>query len=227
MEKLIIAIDGYSSCGKSSFAKAIARKLEYMYLDSGAMYRAFTLFCINRNIISGNAINKDEVLALIPKVNIQFKYNVKTGKSDTLLNGENVEKDIRTSKIAKYVSEISRIKEVREKMVLLQREMGSKKGIVMDGRDIGTVVFPNAEIKIFMTASVDVRAERRYKENVVKNIESDFHEIKANLQSRDYLDETREESPLKKAADALILDNSNMTPDEQMEWFMQIIEERL
>ena len=221
-EKLIIAIDGYSSCGKSTFAKLIAQRLGYIYIDTGSMYRAVTLFALRNNIISENKFDREGLEDSLEKVNIHFVENVTTGENDTFLNNENVETEIRRMEISKYVSQISQIKSVRYKMVDLQRKMAKNKGLVMDGRDIGTVVFPNADIKIFMTADPEVRVRRRYDELIARGDKVTLEEIKTNLLKRDKLDTTRKESPLKKAPDAFILDNSNMTFDEEMDWFMGI-----
>ncbi len=221
--KIIIAIDGYSSCGKSTFAKAIAKHLGYAYIDTGAMYRAATLFALNNQLITGKEVNEKGLIEKLDEINIHFEYDKNTQTNTTFLNGINVEREIRSLRVSNVVSPVSVIKEVRHKLVKLQQEMGIKKGIVMDGRDIGTTVFPNAELKIFMTASSQIRAERRYKEMIEKGDQVDFDEIKKNIEERDYIDENREESPLRKADDAIILDNSAMTPDEQMEWFLDLL----
>ncbi|MFP4487752.1 MAG: (d)CMP kinase [Bacteroidales bacterium] len=225
-KKLIIAIDGYSSCGKSTFARAIAKELGYLYIDSGAMYRAVTLFCMRRAYISESVLKEKDIIDSITDINISFRYNADTGQHETYLNGENVEKEIRQKKVASFVSIISRIGPVRKKLVAMQRETAMLKGIVMDGRDIGTVVFPEADIKIFMTASEEVRAMRRFKELQEKGIEADFDEVLANISERDSIDSGRELSPLKKADDALLLDNSDMTVSQQMEWFRKILKEK-
>lgn len=224
-KKIIVAIDGFSSCGKSTFAKLIARKLGYIFIDTGAMYRAVSLYAITQNLIINNVINSDSLENKLNKIQISFKHN-QDGKVCTYLNGENVENEIRGVQVSEKVSEISKIKAVRQYLVHLQQEMGKNKGIVMDGRDIGTVVFPNAEIKIFMTASTDVRAHRRYKELIEKGLNVSFDEIKKNIKERDYNDINRNESPLKQANDAVILDNSNLNLDEQMEWFIHLLKER-
>jgi cytidylate kinase len=222
-KKLVIAIDGYSSCGKSTYAKMIAQKLNYIYVDTGSMYRAVTLFAIRNNIISESSFNKEKLKSLMDKVNIRFVKNVNTGKNEIELNGEIVENEIRGMEVAKYVSQVSAEKFVRSKMVELQREMGKEKGVVMDGRDIGTVVFPNADIKIFMTADPDVRAKRRYDELTAKGMKVNLQEVKENLLQRDHQDTTRAESPLTQASDAIVLDNSNMTFEQEMEWFMELL----
>ena len=222
-KKLVIAIDGYSSCGKSTFARLIAKMLNYIFIDSGAMYRAVTLYCIRRNFIWKEGVNISGILSEINHIKIEFVYNPLINEFETYLNSENVEKEIRSIEVATHVSRISQIPQVRERLVDLQREIGSNKGIVMDGRDIGTVVFPEADIKIFMTASIDIRARRRYDELKEKGIVADFEEIKRNIIARDIADENRDISPLRRADDAVILDNSRMTIDEQMVWVRQII----
>ena len=224
MEKrLTIAIDGYSSCGKSTFARAIAEELDYIYIDSGAMYRAVTLYCLRKGYAGRGEIRLNDILADIGEIDICFVYNSDIGEYETYLNNENVEREIRGIEVSSHVSRISQIPEVREKMVELQRQIGVFKGIVMDGRDIGTVVFPDADLKIFMTASVDIRAKRRYDELKGKNIHVDPEEIRKNIIARDIADENRDISPLRKAEDAIVLDNSRMTVEEQMEWVMKII----
>lgn len=225
-EKLIIAIDGYSSCGKSTFAKMIAQRLGYVYIDTGSMYRAVTLFAMRKSLISETTLDQEHLKELLAKVNIRFVRNVTTGQNDTYLNDENVEKEIRSLEVSQYVSQVSRLKFVREKMVDLQRKMGEERGVVIDGRDIGTVVFPNADIKIFMTADPDVRAQRRYDELIAKGDKITFQEVKENLIKRDHIDTTRTESPLKQATDAYVLDNSKLTPDDQMTWFMKLFGEK-
>jgi cytidylate kinase len=227
MEKrLIIAIDGYSSCGKSTFARLIAKELNYIFIDSGAMYRAVTLFCIRKNFIGKGGLNTGGVLSELKDIHIDFIYNPDINEYETFLNSENVEKEIRSMEVAAHVSRISQIPEVRARMVELQRQIGVSKGIVMDGRDIGTVVFPDAEIKIFMTASVDIRAKRRHDELKGKGIAIDFKEIKRNITARDIADENRDISPLRRADDAIILDNSRMSVEEQMSWVKHIIEKK-
>jgi cytidylate kinase len=224
MEKrLIIAIDGYSSCGKSTFAKAIAKELNYIYIDSGAMYRAVTLYCIRRNFISEGYLNIPAILSQLENIHIDFVYNPYLTEYETFLNSGNVEKEIRSMEVTSHVSRISQIPEVRARMVELQRQIGAARGIVMDGRDIGTVVFPDADIKIFMTASVDIRAKRRYDELKGQGVTVDFEEIKSNIIARDIADENRDISPLRRADDAIILDNSRMTVSEQMLWIKQTI----
>lgn len=226
MDKIIIAIDGHSSCGKSTFAKAIARKMGYIFIDTGAMYRAVTLNSIQEKYISEDNFNRELVIKSLLTINITFEFNKLKGKSDTYLNGKYVEDEIRTLEVSSFVSKISSIKEVREFLVELQQGMGNKKGIVMDGRDIGTTVFPSAEIKIFMTASADIRAERRYKELTEKGDTVLFEDIKQNIIDRDFQDENRLESPLRQANDAILLDNSDMTPEVQMDWISNLLKER-
>ncbi len=219
---LVIAVDGYSSCGKSTFARLIARELNFIYIDSGAMYRAVTQYCLENKIVKGSEIDVEKLLPLLDSIEIRFSLNSLTGQQETWLNGRNVEKEIRGFEVSQLVSKISQIKEVRTYMVSLQRKMGSTGNVVMDGRDIGSTVFPDAILKIFMTANPRIRAERRYKELAGKGIAVEFDEIVANLSMRDHEDETRVESPLRKAEDAVILDNSQMTLDEQMQWFRQL-----
>ncbi len=222
-EKLIIAIDGYSSSGKSTFAKAIAKELNYIYIDSGAMYRAVTLYCLRKGLINKDGIDVEGVKKALKDIHIDFVYNPDSGEYETWLNSENVEQEIRSIEVSKFVSLISQIPDVRKRMVELQREIGTHKGIVMDGRDIGTVVFPDADIKIFMTASFDVRAQRRFDELQAKKESVDYREIKKNIIERDSMDENRAVSPLRKAKDAIILDNTNMTLEEQMSWIREVI----
>jgi cytidylate kinase len=227
MEKrLIIAIDGYSSCGKSTFARLIAKDLNYIFIDSGAMYRAVTLFCMRRKYISITGLNASAIISELKDIHIDFVFNPDMNEYETFLNSENVEKEIRNMDVTSHVSRISQIPEVRFRMVELQRQIGISKGIVMDGRDIGTVVFPDADIKIFMTASVDIRAKRRYSELKNKGINIEFEEIKRMIIARDIADENRDISPLRRADDAIILDNSRMTVDEQMIWIKKIIDNK-
>ena len=225
--KLIIAIDGYSSCGKSTFAKQIAKTLGYIYIDSGAMYRAVTLYCLDNNLINDGEILINKLLEELDRIEIGFRFNHESQLFETILNGENVEEKIRTVYVSNFVSPVSKIKEVRKKMVKIQRNMGKDKGIVMDGRDIGTVVFPDADLKIFMTASANIRAQRRYDESIEKGQRVSFTEIEKNILTRDRIDEGRKISPLKRAHDALLLDNSHITVKEQMVWVMKIIEDTL
>jgi len=224
--KLIIAIDGYSSCGKSTFAKSIARMLNYIYIDSGAMYRAVTLHCLRKNLVSNDRIDTRGIVAELNEINIDFIFNPGLNESETYLNSENIEAEIRSIEVTARVSRVSQIPQVRERLVELQRKIGSSRGIVMDGRDIGTVVFPDAEIKIFMTATADIRARRRYDEMLAKGMKVDFEEIKRNIIARDIADENRDISPLRRADDAIILDNGRMSVADQMVWVKQIIEQR-
>ena len=223
MRPLIIAIDGFSSCGKSTFAKAIAQKLGYAYIDTGAMYRAVTWFALQNGLIQNGMIDIPLLISRLDKIHISFRRNRETGENETFLNGICVERDIRTIAVSEAVSEIAAIREVRTKLVSLQQAMGKDKALVMDGRDIGTHVFPDADIKIFMTASPEVRTQRRYDELVQKGMSASWDEIFQNLAKRDHIDQTREESPLRQATDAIVLDNSNMTPEEQMIWFENLI----
>ena len=218
-KKIIIALDGFSSCGKSTFAKSIAQRLGYIFIDTGAMYRAVTLYALEHGAIRSGIVNEDEVVRLLSDISITFRFNPQRGASDIYVNGDLVEGKIRTIEVSNCVSPVSAIAEVRQKLVAMQQEMGRKRGVVMDGRDIGTVVFPDAELKIFMTADAKVRAERRYAELTAKGDKVSFDEILENVVSRDKADMTRAISPLQKADDAIVLDNSYMTVGEQMEWF--------
>ena len=220
-KKIIIAIDGFSSCGKSTFAKAIAARLGYIFIDTGAMYRAVTLYALEHGAIVDGKVAEDRVVALQPDVNISFRFNAERGASDAYVNGERVEDKIRSIEVSNMVSHVSSIAQVREKLVAMQQEMGRARGVVMDGRDIGTVVFPDAELKIFMTADAQVRAERRYAELTAKGDDVTMEEILENVISRDKADMTREISPLRQAEDAVVLDNSHMSVEEQMAWFME------
>ena len=220
-KKIIIAIDGFSSCGKSTFAKAIAARLGYIFIDTGAMYRAVTLYALEHGAIVDGKVAEDRVVALLPDVNISFRFNAERGASDAYVNGEKVEDKIRSIEVSNMVSHVSSIAQVREKLVAMQQQMGRARGVVMDGRDIGTVVFPDAELKIFMTAEPQVRAERRYAELKAKGDNVTMEEILENVISRDKADMTREISPLRQAEDAVVLDNSHMSVEEQMAWFME------
>ncbi len=224
-KKLIIAIDGHSSCGKSTFAKAIAARMNYIYIDSGAMYRAVTLACMEQGIVRNGAVDEKLLPHVIETADINFRKKEGSAQTDTFLNGINVEERIRSIDVASNVSLVSKSTRVREKMVALQRRMGRNRGIVMDGRDIGTVVFPGADIKIFMTAEAGIRAQRRYRELADKNLKVSLEEIRNNIIARDKMDETRMESPLLKAPDAFVLDNSYMTPEQQMKWFDDLLSE--
>ena len=222
MKKITIAIDGHSSCGKSTMAKDLAREIGYIYIDSGAMYRCCTLFCLQHGLIRmDGSVDEEALEPLMPQIRIDFRLNPATGRPDTYLNGENVERDIRTMEVSSHVSPVAAIPFVRTAMVALQQAMGRDGGIVMDGRDIGTAVFPNAELKIFVTASAQVRAQRRYDELKAKGEHVDFDEILYNLQERDRIDSTRAMNPLRKADDALVLDNSNLTIEQQKAWLLE------
>ena len=219
MKKISIAIDGHSSCGKSTMAKALARRIGYVYVDTGAMYRAVTLYAMRAGIIDADGnIDTGRLTAAMPDIRITFRFNPDTQRPDTYLNGELVEQEIRTIAVSSHVSPIAALPFVREALVEQQQQMGRQGGIVMDGRDIGTVVLPDAELKIFVTASAQVRAERRYKELQEKGMPADFDEILRNVEERDYIDSHREVGPLRQADDALLLDNSHMTIAEQDEW---------
>lgn len=221
MKKITIAIDGFSSCGKSTMAKDLAREVGYIYIDSGAMYRAVTLYSIENGIFNGDSINVEKLKQAINDIHISFRPNPETGQPDTYLNGVNVEDKIRSMNVSSKVSPISALDFVREAMVEQQQKMGKEKGIVMDGRDIGTTVFPDAELKIFVTATPEIRAQRRYNELKAKGQESSFNEILENVKQRDYIDQHREVSPLRKAEDALLLDNTDLTVEEQKEWLFE------
>lgn len=223
--KIIIAIDGFSSCGKSTFAKAIAARLGYIFIDTGAMYRAVTLYALEHGAVKMGEVDPSAVVALLPEIEISFKFNSERGASDVYVNGEQVEQKIRSIEVSNLVSKISSIAEVREKLVSMQQDMGRKRGVVMDGRDIGTVVFPDAELKIYMTADVKVRAQRRFDELTAKGDQVTLEEILENVISRDHADMNREISPLRQAEDAIVLDNSQMSVEEQMAWFMERYEE--
>lgn len=220
-KKIIIAIDGHSSCGKSTVAKSLAQKLGYIYIDSGAMYRVVTLVALRKGFIKNQVPDAKKVIAALKDIKIRFQWDEASGKNTTYLNGENVEEEIRQLEVSQNVSPISTIAEVRKEMVKQQRENGKNKGIVMDGRDIGTVVFPEAELKIFMTASPEIRAKRRFLELEEKGVKVNFKEVLKNVRERDQIDSTREVSPLKKADDAVVLDNSNLTREEQLEWVIE------
>lgn len=228
MKKITIAIDGHSSCGKSTMAKELARKLGYIYVDTGAMYRTVTLYAMRNNLFdSKGEVLTDELQKQMNNIKVSFRINTETGKPDAYLNGECVEKTIRSIEVSNHVSKIAAIPFVRKAMVDQQRRMGAEKGIVMDGRDIGTTVFPDAELKIFVTASAKVRAQRRYDELQQKGMPADFDEILKNVEERDYIDSHREVSPLRQAEDAILLDNSDMTIPQQNEWLMQQVEKAL
>lgn len=225
MKKITIAIDGHSSCGKSTMAKDLARRIGYVYVDTGAMYRSVTLYALRNGIITDGKIDEARLQAEMPNIKITFKFNPETQRPDTYLNGELVESEIRNMQVSSMVSPIATLAFVRSAMVEQQQAMGREGGIIMDGRDIGTTVFPNAELKIFVTASPEVRAQRRYDELTAKGETCNLDEILKNVEERDYIDSHREVSPLRKADDALLLDNSHMTIEEQNEWLMQRVEE--
>ncbi|MBO4483294.1 MAG: (d)CMP kinase [Prevotella sp.] len=228
MKKITIAIDGHSSCGKSTMAKELARKLGYIYVDTGAMYRTVTLYAMRNNLFdSEGEVLTDELQKQMNNIKVSFCINKETGRPDACLNDECVENIIRSIEVSNHVSKIAAIPFVREAMVDQQRRMGAEKGIVMDGRDIGTTVFPDAELKIFVTASAKVRAQRRYDELQQKGMPADFDEILKNVEERDYIDSHREVSPLRQAEDAILLDNSDMTIPQQNEWLMQQVEKAL
>jgi len=226
-KKIVIAIDGHSSCGKSTLAKSLARELGYVYIDSGAMYRVVTLHALRNGWIKNGEPDRKKVIEGLKDIKITFHWDEKTEKNTTFLNGENVEDEIRQLEVSQNVSPISTIAEVRHEMVKQQRENGKNKGIIMDGRDIGTVVFPDAELKIFMTASPEIRAQRRYLELKEKGQEVEFDEILENVEKRDSIDSGREVSPLKKADDAIVLDNSHLTREQQLQWSLKKAKEKM
>jgi cytidylate kinase len=225
MKKITIAIDGHSSCGKSTMAKELARRLGYIYVDTGAMYRCVTLYALRHELIAGDGtVDADALEREMPNIHVTFTLN-EEGKPEACLNGENVEKEIRSLEVSNHVSPVAALPFVRTAMVAQQQLMGQGGGVVMDGRDIGTVVFPHAELKVFVTASAEVRAQRRYDELQQKGMPADYADILKNVQERDYIDSHRDVSPLRQADDALLLDNSHMTIPEQNEWLMQRVEE--
>ena len=219
--RITIAIDGFSSCGKSTMAKALARRIGYIYIDSGAMYRAVTLYCLDHNLIDGDTVDTEALRSRMDDIHIDFRPDPASGKTHTFLNGRDVEQEIRSMRVSDKVSPVSAIPFVRTAMVAAQQKMGERKGIVMDGRDIGTTVFPHAELKIFVTASPEIRAQRRYDELKAKGQAVNFDEILENVKQRDYIDQHREVSPLRKADDALLLDNSHLTIEQQKEWLAE------
>lgn len=225
-KKITIAVDGFSSCGKSTLAKQLAAKLGYVYIDTGAMYRAVTLYALRNNMVVDEELDTKQLILKLGDINIHFELNA-NGEPQTFLNGTNVEREIRKIYVSQWVSPVAAVSEVRHVMVAQQQKMGEAKGVVMDGRDIGTTVFPNAELKIFVTADVDVRAQRRYDEMLSKGEPADMAEVKQNLQERDRIDQSRAESPLRKADDAVVLDNSHITREEQLQiaydWAMERI----
>jgi CMP/dCMP kinase len=222
MKKIVIAIDGHSSCGKSTMAKDLAREIGYIYVDTGAMYRAVALFAMHHDLFSADgSVQEKRLQELMPQINISFHLNETTHRPDTFLNGECVETAIRTLEVSSRVSKVAALPFVRAKLVEQQQVMGREKGIVMDGRDIGTVVFPDAELKIFVTASAEIRAHRRYKELIDKGMPADYDDILKNVQERDYIDSHRATSPLRQADDAILLDNSHISIAEQRQWLLQ------
>ena len=228
MKKITIAIDGYSSCGKSTMAKDLAREIGYVYVDTGAMYRSVTLYALRHNLFNADgSVKTQDLQQQMSHINITFKLNKLTGRPDTYLNNELVESNIRTLEVSNHVSQIAAIPFVREAMVAQQQRLGKDKAVVMDGRDIGTTVFPEAELKVFVTASAEVRAQRRYDELKEKGMPADFNDILKNVEERDYIDSHREVSPLRKAPDAIELDNSHMTIAEQSDWLMKLVKERI
>ncbi len=225
--KITIAIDGYSSCGKSTLAKSLATNLDYTYVDTGAMYRAVTLYCIRHNFVNNDSTDVSEIIDKLNDINLSFIHDPKTNTSPIFLNGENVESQIREMDVSNHVSKISTIKEVRKKMVQIQQEMGKEKGMVMEGRDIGTIVFPDAELKLFMTADMETRVKRRYKEMQEKEIDVSLDEVRENVNSRDYEDTHRKESPLVQADDAIVLDNTNLNLEQQLQKALELVEETI
>ncbi|MDR6300443.1 (d)CMP kinase [Mesonia maritima] len=227
MKKIIIAIDGFSSTGKSTVAKQLAKKLGYVYVDTGAMYRAVTLYAMQHNFISKEYFKKEKLINSLAEIKLEFHFNTEKGFAEIYLNGKNVENEIRTLSVSQFVSTIAAVPEVRKMQVKQQHELGEKKGIVMDGRDIGTVVFPQAELKIFMTASAETRAKRRFDELIAKGENVTFQEVIQNIEERDKVDSSRKDSPLKKAEDAIVVDNSHLNPDEQFQKILQLAKEKI
>jgi len=226
-KNIIIAIDGHSSTGKSTLAKEIAKALNYIYIDTGAMYRAVTYYALQNNLISKNHFDKEQLIKDLDKINISFQYNPELGFAEVYLNGKNIEKEIRQMEVSNFVSEIATVPEIREKLVAQQRKIGKQKGVVMDGRDIGSVVFPDAELKIFMTASPEVRAQRRYDELKAKGEKVSYNEVLQNVIKRDKIDSTRSTSPLIQTKDAIVLDNSNMSREEQFKEVLELAKEKI
>jgi cytidylate kinase len=227
MDRIIIAIDGYSSCGKSTMAKQMANQLNYIYVDTGAMYRAVTFYALCNNLISDTEFKKAELIAALSKINVSFSYNSELNCSETFLNNENIEEQIRGIKVSNYVSKIAQVKEVRAKLIEIQRDLGEKKGLVMDGRDIGSVVFPDAELKIFMTANYKVRAKRRFEELQAKGDQISLEAVTANIVSRDNDDTSRTENPLIQAEDAIVIDNSEISREEQLALALQLATDKI
>jgi len=227
VEKIIIAIDGYSSCGKSTLAKQLAKTLNYIYIDTGAMYRAVTWYALRNDLLINGELRKDELIKKLDQINVSFSYEASSNRSETYLNGKNIEQAIRGMEVSNHVSKIAQIKEVRNQMVKIQRTMGESKGLVMDGRDIGSVVFPNAELKIFMTADYKVRAERRFNELIAKGNAISLEQILENIESRDNDDSRRSENPLIQVDDAIVVDNSNLTKEEQFDFVLNLSQEKI
>ncbi|MGR7814087.1 (d)CMP kinase [Lacinutrix undariae] len=227
MQKITIAIDGFSSTGKSTIAKQLAKTLSYVYVDTGAMYRAVTLFAMQNNFINKNEFKKDLLIAQLQNITISFTFNEQLGFAEVFLNGKNIERDIRTLEVSQFVSQVATITEVRKQLVLQQQDMGKGKGVVMDGRDIGTVVFPDAELKLFMTASAQTRAQRRYDELIERGDDVLFEDVLHNVESRDHIDSTRKDSPLVKADDAIEIDNSNLTLETQFEKILKLVNAKI
>lgn len=227
MKKIILAIDGFSSTGKSTVAKQLAKELGYVYVDTGSMYRAVTLYAMQNKLISEHHFDEENLIQQLANIDLNFQFNAKKGFAEVYLNGTNVEANIRSLEVSQFVSTIAAVPEVRKKQVEQQHAMGKKKGIVMDGRDIGTVVFPEAELKIFMTASAKTRAERRYKELIEKGEDVTYHAVLENIEARDTLDTSREDSPLTKAKDAIIIDNSNLNLEQQFHKILALAEDKI
>lgn len=227
MKPIVIAIDGHSSTGKSTVAKKLAKELEYKFVDTGAMYRAVTLFAMRNNWLQNGEVDEQKLIENLPSVEINFEFNTESGTNDVILNGENIEHSIRAMEVSENVSSVAKIDEVRQKLVQIQKQLGEEKGIVMDGRDIGSVVFPEAELKIYMTASADIRARRRYNELKEKGENITFEEVLKNVKHRDDIDTNRKNSPLIQAEDAIKIDNSNMSQEEQFEKILNLAKERI
>ncbi|MBL4594168.1 MAG: (d)CMP kinase [Flavobacteriales bacterium] len=227
MNKIIVAIDGYSSCGKSTLAKEIAVALNYIYIDTGAMYRAVTLYALRNKLLSNDKFDKQQLIESLPQISVSFSYNSTLNHSETYLDGENIEGQIRGIEVSRHVSKIAQVKEVRAKLVEIQREIGKEKGLVMDGRDIGTVVYPNAELKIFMTADYKIRAQRRFEELQAKGDDISYEDVLNNITSRDNDDTSRSVNPLIQADDAIVIDNSEITRDEQLKIALQYVSEKI
>ena len=226
-DKITIAIDGYSSCGKSTLARDLAKSLHYVFIDSGAMYRGVTLFALENNFIHNGELQRRKLIESLPAIELKFALNPETKSPELILNGKNVESQIRTPHVASHVSEVATIKEVREKLVSEQRIMGANGGIVMDGRDIGSVVFPNAALKLFVTAAIPIRVERRFQELTFKGISTTKEEVQTNLLQRDHIDSTRSESPLIQTEDAIVLDNTLLSREEQLKTALKLVEQTL